>query len=157
MDIKDSTDHRKAYLSCCSQSHFSIEFRKSDSTLAYEELRSEQAKATGRPFRLGDPDILVAICLRCGNEITITDTEGKVPNVRTAASDVYWGADGRIKVKTRVAHDASGNYPDKEYYDPRGYRDQRIHRPEDLYGDSNWKAHIDGLRRAARGDPLEWE
>lgn len=147
MDLRESTDNRKTYLNCCSQTTppqnaFRIEFRKSESTLRYEELRSEEAERTGRPYRTGAPDILVAICIHCSNEITITDTEGKMPTAWTATTPTY----NRSTGQWRRSHDVSANYPDHMYYDPEG----DYIRPQDM------REIIERMKQAARGDPDDW-
>ena|SRR5229473_1219986 len=53
----------------CDSTSFSIEFRKSFSTLEYERLGGVGHK----------PDTLIVVCTECKNEITITDTVGKIP------------------------------------------------------------------------------
>jgi hypothetical protein len=53
----------------CGRNTYTIEIRKSESCLMYEELRGD---------RNGKPDTLVAIC-QCGDEVVISSMKAQMP------------------------------------------------------------------------------
>ena len=57
---------------CGASNYFEIQFRKSESIQMYEEMGGTGHK----------PDTMVVVCSRCGTEVTITETEAKMPPPR---------------------------------------------------------------------------
>lgn len=53
----------------CMSQRFYIQFRKSEAIQMYEEMGGTGHK----------PDTMVVVCVSCGTEITITETEAKMP------------------------------------------------------------------------------